>query len=60
MNIPENLRYTKTHEWILEEEGAVTVGLTDYAQDALGDLVFVNLPMPTRSRRGSPLRTWKA
>lgn len=46
MNIPENLRYTKTHEWFLEEEGAVTVGLTDYAQDALGDLVFVNLPMP--------------
>ena len=37
-------KYTKTHEWIKEEGDGVLVGLTDYAQDALGDIVFVNLP----------------
>lgn len=42
--IPEELKYTKSHEWIKEEDGMVVVGLTDFAQDALGDLVFVNLP----------------
>ena len=41
----ENLKYTKSHEWVLENaDGTVTVGLTDYAQQELGDLVFVNLP----------------
>ena len=44
MNIPAELRYTKTHEWIKEENGIVTVGLSDFAQQELGDLVFVNLP----------------
>lgn len=45
MNIPEDLMYTKSHEWIKEnEDGSVTIGLTDYAQDQLGDVVFVNLP----------------
>lgn len=42
--IPEELKYTKSHEWIKEKDGLVVVGLTDFAQDALGDLVFVNLP----------------
>lgn len=42
--IPEELRYTKSHEWVKEEGGVSVVGLTDYAQDALGDIVFVNLP----------------
>jgi len=41
---PEELKYTKTHEWVKEEDGLYVVGLTDYAQDALGDIVFVNLP----------------
>ncbi|MCR4855095.1 MAG: glycine cleavage system protein GcvH [Erysipelotrichaceae bacterium] len=41
---PEELKYTKTHEWVKEEDGLWVVGLTDYAQDALGDIVFVNLP----------------
>ena len=41
---PEELKYTKTHEWVKEEDGIWTIGLTDYAQDALGDIVFVNLP----------------
>ena len=44
MNIPEELRYTKSHEWLKEEDGVCTVGLTDFAQHALGDIVFVNLP----------------
>ena len=41
---PEELKYTKTHEWVKEEDGLCVVGLTDFAQDALGDIVFVNLP----------------
>ena len=41
---PEELKYTKTHEWVKEEDGLYVVGLTDFAQDALGDIVFVNLP----------------
>lgn len=41
---PEELKYTKTHEWVKEEGVNCVVGLTDFAQDALGDIVFVNLP----------------
>ena len=41
---PEELKYAKTHEWLKEEDGVCVVGLTDFAQDALGDVVFVNLP----------------
>ena len=44
MNYPTELLYSKTHEWVLEEDGVATIGISDYAQDALGDLVFVNLP----------------
>ena len=44
MNHPEELKYVKTHEWVKEEGDVVYVGITDFAQDALGDLVFVNLP----------------
>ena len=46
MNIPNELQYTKSHEWLLVEDGVATIGLTDFAQDALGDIVFVNLPQP--------------
>ncbi len=42
--ILDSLKYTKSHEWLKEEDGICIVGLTDYAQDALGDIVFVNLP----------------
>ena len=42
---PEELKYAKTHEWVKEEDGLCVIGLTDFAQDALGDIVFVNLPM---------------
>ena len=44
MNVPGDLRYSKDHEWAREEGGKVRVGITDYAQDALGDVVFVELP----------------
>lgn len=44
MNIPENLKYSKDHEWILAEGDTVTIGITDYAQGELGDVVFVELP----------------
>ena len=44
MNIPDDLRYSTDHEWVRVEGGAVRIGITDYAQDALGDVVFVDLP----------------
>ena len=44
MNVPDDLRYTSDHEWARLEDGLVRVGITDYAQDALGDVVFVQLP----------------
>jgi glycine cleavage system H protein len=45
MNTPDNLRYTRSHEWATEPaDGIVTVGITDFAQDQLGDVVFVELP----------------
>lgn len=45
MNIPADLKYTTSHEWVrLEADGSVTVGITEFAQDALGDIVFVELP----------------
>ncbi len=45
MNIPTDLRYTKTHEWVrLEADGTVSVGITHHAQDLLGDMVFVENP----------------
>ena len=44
MTINPDLKYTKSHEWVKEEDGVAVVGITDFAQDALGDVVFVNLP----------------
>ena len=46
MNVPDDLRYTADHEWARQESGRVRIGITDYAQDALGDVVFVQLPEP--------------
>jgi glycine cleavage system H protein len=43
-NIPENLHYSKDHEWVLVNDGVATVGITDYAQHSLGDVVYVDLP----------------
>jgi glycine cleavage system H protein len=44
MSYPENYRYAKSHEWLSVEGDTATVGITDYAQDSLGDIVFVELP----------------
>lgn len=46
MNVPDDLRYTSDHEWVRLEDGRIRIGITDYAQDALGDVVFVQLPEP--------------
>jgi glycine cleavage system H protein len=47
--VPEELRYTKDHEWVRVEDGVATVGITQYAADQLGDIVFVELPEIGRS-----------
>ena len=53
--IPSNLRYSEEDEWARLESGRVTVGITDYAQSALGDIVFVELPEVGRSvEKGEP------
>ena len=44
MNYPADLKYSKSHEWIRYEDGVAVIGISDFAQDALGDVVFVNLP----------------
>src|SRR4051794_23529770 len=44
MNVPDDLRYSKDHEWVRVEDGRIRIGITDYAQDALGDVVFVHIP----------------
>ena len=44
MTIPEKLLYTKEHEWVKKEEGQVTIGITDFAQSQLGDIIFLELP----------------
>ena len=44
MDIPNNLKYTKEHEWIKVEDKTAYVGITDYAQSELGDIVFIELP----------------
>jgi len=44
MNTPNELKYSKSHEWLKTEDGVAVIGISDYAQDALGDVVFINLP----------------
>ncbi|WPQ63951.1 glycine cleavage system protein GcvH [Chitinophaga sancti] len=44
MNFPSNLRYTKDHEWVLLEGNTATIGITEFAQRELGDIVFVDIP----------------
>jgi glycine cleavage system H protein len=54
MDIPSDLRYSTDHEWARVEEGRVRIGITDYAQDALGDVVFVEVPeVGTKVERGA-------
>jgi glycine cleavage system H protein len=56
MEFPKNLRYTKEHEWTLLENETAIVGITDYAQEHLGDVVFVELPeIGTELKRGEAL-----
>lgn len=55
MEFPEEFKYTEEHEWIMVEEGLAVIGITDFAQDALGDVVFVELP-----EVGAVLETGKA
>ena len=56
MEFPEDLRYTKEHEWARDEgDGRVRVGITDFAQDALGDVVYVDIPeVGTEVQAGTP------
>ena len=44
MNVPDQLEYTRSHEWIRQEENIATIGITDYAQHMLGEIVSVGLP----------------
>jgi glycine cleavage system H protein len=56
VTVPDELRYTSEHEWIRPGQGPLRVGITDYAQDALGDIVYVTLPEPgTTVEAGRPL-----
>ncbi|HVC24217.1 MAG TPA: glycine cleavage system protein GcvH [Acidimicrobiales bacterium] len=56
MDVPEDLRYTEDHEWVRAEGGRARVGITDFAQSALGDVVFVQLPAAgARVERGDPI-----
>lgn len=61
MNVPEELKYTKEHEWLKVEEGLATIGITDYAQSELGDIVFVELPQVGDTvSQGEPFGTIEA
>jgi glycine cleavage system H protein len=56
MNVPDDLRYTSDHEWVRATESPVRVGITDFAQDAMGDVVFVELPAAgTAVSKGRPM-----
>jgi glycine cleavage system H protein len=49
VNVPEDLLYTKSHEWVRIDGGTATIGITDFAQSELGDIVYVDLPSPGRA-----------
>ena len=54
--LPEDRRYTRAHEWAMESDGRILVGITDYAQDQLGDVVYLGLPeVGARVTAGEPL-----
>lgn len=61
MNIPQNLKYTKEHEWVLVEGNTGTIGVTDYAQGELGDVVFVDIdPSLAEIKKGESIGTIEA
>ena len=51
MQVPEQLRYSEEHEWVLVADGVATIGITDHAQEQLGDIVFVELPAARHGAR---------
>ena len=58
MDFPKDLRYTEEHEWVRVDGSVATVGITEYAQDQLGDIVFLELPNPgTEFKAGDTLGT---
>jgi glycine cleavage system H protein len=58
LNLPEDLRYAEDHEWVKSENDRIRIGISDYAQDQLGDIVFVELPRPGDSfERGAQFGT---
>ncbi len=55
LKFPEELGYVESHEWVRTEDGRARIGITDYAQDQLGDVVYVELPAPGKSlAKGAP------
>ena len=48
-NVPDNLHYSKDHEWVRVDDGTAIIGITDHAQEQLGDVVYVELPKPGES-----------
>ncbi len=52
------LKFTKDHEWLRLDDDVATVGITSFAQEKLGDLVFVELPLSARSSKWAPLLRW--
>lgn len=60
MNIPENLRYTKEHEWLRVEGNVGMVGITDYAQGELGDIIYVDIPEAAEIKQGESFGTIEA
>lgn len=61
MQIPEELKYTKTHEWIKVDANVATVGITDYAQGELSDIVYIELPqVGDKVEKGKPCGTIEA
>lgn len=61
MNIPENLKYTNDHEWVLVDGNTGTIGITDYAQGELGDVVFVDIdPNISEVKKGESVGTIEA
>jgi len=60
-NIPKNLKYTKEHEWLRIEDGFAYIGITDYAQSQLGDIVYVELPkLNQKYNKGETIATVEA
>ncbi|MCP4849907.1 MAG: glycine cleavage system protein GcvH [Verrucomicrobiaceae bacterium] len=56
MNIPENLKYTASHEWVSIKDGVATIGITDHAQEELSELVYIELPEQGRQvSKGDPV-----